>query len=176
MPDLPLAKYDTSLDSIVALTGPDEGLCGIKRNKLHLSAGPDIDYIDVEATTSSRSLYRGQRSNSATRSDQNANNSKLARSASRKNSIASVKDGKAKPDNQTTEVENVDNLNKNLQETEQEKSNECDDEAVTNVSSPIDGVSDWKQTTDDVYGLAASLYEKNLLTNEHTGSPVAGKF
>lgn len=41
MPELLLGKYDTSSSSIVAAcTGPEEGLCGIQRSKLHLSAGP----------------------------------------------------------------------------------------------------------------------------------------
>ncbi|ALC47848.1 CG9801 [Drosophila busckii] len=51
MPVLKLGQYDTGPDSIIAAcTGPDEGLTGIKRSKLHLSASyaDDIDFIDTQ--------------------------------------------------------------------------------------------------------------------------------
>ncbi|TDG52456.1 hypothetical protein AWZ03_001286 [Drosophila navojoa] len=51
MPVLKLGSYDTGPDTITAAcTGPDEGLTGIKRSKLHLSASyaDDIDFIDTQ--------------------------------------------------------------------------------------------------------------------------------
>lgn len=48
LPNLQIGNYDVSQESITgALTGPEEGCLGIKRSKLHLSAGSDIDYIDT---------------------------------------------------------------------------------------------------------------------------------
>ncbi|EDW68191.1 PP2C-like domain-containing protein CG9801 [Drosophila virilis] len=51
MPVLKLGCYATGPDTITAAcTGPDEGLTGIKRSKLHLSASyaDDIDFIDTQ--------------------------------------------------------------------------------------------------------------------------------
>uniref|UniRef100_A0A1A9WGT4 PPM-type phosphatase domain-containing protein n=1 Tax=Glossina brevipalpis TaxID=37001 RepID=A0A1A9WGT4_9MUSC len=50
MPDLKIAAYPTGPNTITAAcTGPDDGLTGIKRSKLHLSANyaDDIDFIDT---------------------------------------------------------------------------------------------------------------------------------
>lgn len=100
LPQLKIATYPTGPHTITAAcTGPDDGLTGIKRSKLHLSASyaDDIDFIDtiqetdcyevrksINTTTSrthpnkiqrfgsSRRLSNGA-SSSATTSDQNAN-------------------------------------------------------------------------------------------------------
>lgn len=51
MPVLKLGRYDSGSETITAAcTGPDEGLTGIKRSKLHLSASyaDDIDFIDTQ--------------------------------------------------------------------------------------------------------------------------------
>ncbi|KAH8406556.1 hypothetical protein KR215_007354 [Drosophila sulfurigaster] len=51
MPVLKLGRYASGSDTITAAcTGPDEGLTGIKRSKLHLSASyaDDIDFIDTQ--------------------------------------------------------------------------------------------------------------------------------
>lgn len=40
----------------------------------------------------------------------------------------------------------------------------------------IAGVSNWKQENDHAYGMAVSLYEKNFLTQEQAGSPIADCF
>ncbi|XP_067640235.1 PP2C-like domain-containing protein CG9801 [Eurosta solidaginis] len=50
LPDLNIGNYPTGPTTITAAcTGPDEGLTGIKRSKLHLSASyaDDIDFIDT---------------------------------------------------------------------------------------------------------------------------------
>lgn len=75
LPDLPLDCYETGSATITAAcTGPDEGLTGVKRSKLHLSAGPDIDFIDTNQEpdleirrSSSKQKYQ------KFKSDQNAN-------------------------------------------------------------------------------------------------------
>uniref|UniRef100_A0A1B0AZU0 PPM-type phosphatase domain-containing protein n=1 Tax=Glossina palpalis gambiensis TaxID=67801 RepID=A0A1B0AZU0_9MUSC len=50
MPELKISAYPTGPNAITAAcTGPDDGLTGIKRSKLHLSANyaDDIDFIDT---------------------------------------------------------------------------------------------------------------------------------
>lgn len=201
LPDYRLETYDTGPDLIiVAFTGPDEGCCGIKRIKLHLSAGPEIDYIDtiesqddLRQIAASRSFNRQyQRSNS--RSDQNANSAANKRASSRKNSIVNPQDNtqekhniaNAKTENQQRESKNesdlvIDNLNKNLDnlneiiKAEDTKSLE-EEAAIPEICSPVPDIKNWKQNSDDAYGIAVSLYETNQITHESTGSPIADCF
>lgn len=82
MPQLSLAEYPTGPHTITsACTGPDDGLTGIKRSKLHLSAGSDIDFIDtnqdneafeVRKSISNHNKFKLNAARSY-RSDQNAN-------------------------------------------------------------------------------------------------------
>lgn len=46
------------------------------------------------------------------------------------------------------------------------------------ITSPDEyaGISNWKMENDDVYGLSVSLYEKNFITKEPIGSPIADCF
>lgn len=47
LPEIPLSDYVVSIESVNAsITGPDNGFLGIRRNKLHLSVGSDIEFID----------------------------------------------------------------------------------------------------------------------------------
>lgn len=43
------------------------------------------------------------------------------------------------------------------------------------ITSPDEyaGISNWKKENDNAYGLSVSLYEKNYITQEPTGSPIA---
>lgn len=41
------ASATATVPVTAACTGPDEGLCGVRRSRLHLSAGPEIDFIDT---------------------------------------------------------------------------------------------------------------------------------
>lgn len=49
MPELQLLRQPTTVDRPVtaACTGPEDGLTGVRRSRLHLSAGPEIDFIDT---------------------------------------------------------------------------------------------------------------------------------
>lgn len=49
LPELQLLRQPTAVDRPVtaACTGPEEGLTGVRRSRLHLSAGPEIDFIDT---------------------------------------------------------------------------------------------------------------------------------
>ena len=119
LPDLKIGVYATGPTTITAAcTGPDEGLTGIKRSKLHLSASyaDDIDFIDTtqendcfevrkSITTNNRNQNKFNRyggtprklSNSAitSNSDQNAN--KPAGIRSRKNSRTSITNSNKTP-------------------------------------------------------------------------------
>ncbi|KAG4071145.1 hypothetical protein HA402_003277 [Bradysia odoriphaga] len=54
---------------------------------------------------------------------------------------------------------------------------EVNDVPVVNpTESVVAGVSNWKYENDHAYGLAVSLYERNYLTKEHAGNPVADCF
>lgn len=56
-----------------------------------------------------------------------------------------------------------------------EQSNECS--VVNSIeTATVAGVSNWKQEHDHAYGISVSLYEKNFLTKEHAGSPIADCF
>lgn len=184
LPDLLLGSYDIGTETINAsFTGPDKGCCGIKRVKLHLSAGPEIDFIDTiesqedlrQIAASKSFIKQYQRSNSA-KSDKNANNPNagVKKVSSRKNSIVN-----SQPDVNLV----TDTLNKNLEinkaplEGQSEAtSSSPEEEELPDICSPIPGISNWKQNSDDSYGIAVSLYETNLLTQEHTGSPIADCF
>lgn len=43
------------------------------------------------------------------------------------------------------------------------------------ITSPDEyaGISNWKRESDDAYGMSVSLYEKNYITQESTGNPIA---
>lgn len=164
---------------------------GIKRSKLHLSAGSDIDFIDTiessddfrQLATSSSQALRKQRSYSTTSADLNANN-KLVRNASqpRKNSVSYVSKAVDCVDESATAItkeivgdaNSGDSLNRNTSSSNLDQSEY--NETVNELSTPVEGISNWKKTTDDTFGIAVSLYEKNLINDEYTGSPIADCF
>lgn len=142
LPDYKIANYPTGPNTITAAcTGPDDGLTGIKRSKLHLSASyaDDIDFIDTIQEsdcfevrksincTNNRNHNRFQRYGSGRRlsnggagsstSDQNANKSSGGGMRSRKNSktgIASLSKevGLGTTQGMKMQQKNEENLNK----------------------------------------------------------------
>lgn len=74
LPQLKIGKYSTGSSTITAAcTGPDDGLTGIKRSKLHLSASyaDDIDFIDTIQETD---CYEVRKSINTTTNTRNHNN------------------------------------------------------------------------------------------------------
>lgn len=237
LPELKLLWYDTGTATITAAcTGPDEGLTGVKRSRLHLSAGPDIDFIDTIDHEPEPRPVAFKTKSFKLRADQNANKPfaraqrKLSSSAPPTSSTKAK--GEASNTDTTTKVEpkiekatiNVvvslistsgssgtlpvkptatsqsltfgtiqqhtaaDTLNRNTEsksvteqptEIEDELSNDnvslADSGSSTIMELPavIAGVSNWKLENDHAYGLSMSLYEKNYVTNEQVGNPVA---
>lgn len=76
-------------------------------------------------------------------------------------------------------------LNKQINKLSDDPKNEeiirhkqVDSEEISNqnkIITPIEGVR-WKDSCDDTFGLAVSLYEKSLITQKHMGSPIADCF
>ncbi|XP_030373614.1 PP2C-like domain-containing protein CG9801 [Scaptodrosophila lebanonensis] len=100
MPVLKLGRYAGGTSAITAAcTGPDEGLTGIKRSKLHLSASyaDDIDFID---TQQENDCYEVRKSTASTTNGNQSNqrlSNKFARTgSSRRQSNADQASGNAK--------------------------------------------------------------------------------
>lgn len=91
------------------------------------------------------------------------------RIASRKNSVVCENDLKLSSSNNLKGISS-DTLNN---QSEKPQDVVTVDEPTINISSPIVGITNWNLITDDAYGIADSLYEKNLISNEQTGNPVA---
>lgn len=175
LPDLLLLSYDTGAATIIAAcTGPGDGLTTVQRSKLHLSAGPDIDFIDtaqeeterVNATPNTAKnrfqLQHQQRMRIAaaaaakTAADQNANKSTTVASDSLNRNLADIctKENVAPNDNSST-----------TPQTSTEVTNDT-----------VAGVDNWRMENETAYGLSVSLYEKNYITKEQSGSPIADCF
>lgn len=158
MPDLQLGTYrETSEKITAAYTGPDAGLCGIKRNKMHLDINQDIDFIDTNQEQEVRqnpvvaSKYKYQK-----------------RPPSRKNSTTSI----AAKDLIASAIKTDNQINNNL--------NSSIDNVVLDESATQDDliaeVTNWNMPTEQSYGMSVSLYEKNPATQENAGSPIADCF
>lgn len=141
LPELLLREYETGAETIrVAITGPDEGLTYVRRSRLHLSAGGDIDFIDDK--------------DEEVRYNPKKNFRKLS-TMSRKSS------------NSQQEITSL--MPSDFKKTTDEENNEQND--------LIADVMRWNAPcSDQGHGIAISLYEKNPITNEHAGSPIADCF
>ncbi|XP_059619579.1 PP2C-like domain-containing protein CG9801 [Phlebotomus argentipes] len=221
LPDFPVGVYETGPQAITAAcTGPDDGLTCVKRSRLHLSAGPDIDFIDTNQEQDI-DVYKSPSMNTLKskhsvklpiqRGDQNANKAKVAgekkKPSSRKNSthqplesaivgdkstcnvlVSLVSRSPAKKIQQKTDIKYKDSLNQNPSTRQIDGNGELpdtsdaigsiDEEHKQNVeeSEPIAGVVNWKAESDYAYGLSVSLYEKNPISSEVSGSPIADCF
>lgn len=142
LPELLLKEYDVGQETIrAALTGPNEGLTYVRRSRLHLSAGGDIDFIDDKDEEVRQNPKKYSR--------------KLS-TVSRKSSNSQI------PDSASL-------MPSDFKKTTDEENNEAND--------LIADVSHWNApTSDQGHGIAISLYEKNPITGEHAGSPIADCF
>lgn len=57
-----------------------------------------------------------------------------------------------------------------------EQVTECSLENAMESPDIVAGVSNWKQEHDHAYGMAVSLYERNFVTQEQAGNPIADCF
>lgn len=234
LPEIKLKTYETGPNTITAAcTGPDEGLTGVKRSRLHLSAGPDIDFIDTnqdhELDIRRSSVTTKPKQFSRFRSDQNANKpftrSRKGSKTHEQNNEAMSTEGKSEKAtinvivslvSTTTTVKSMDTTRSKIEKSlklsggDLNKNSGMDAEGVTLISNNkeslpkrtsndnslkdvdqlneftvanemdtpdiVAGVSNWKQENDHAYGMAVSLYEKNFLTQEQAGNPIADCF
>lgn len=198
LPDLQLLlTRHTTLTA--ACTGPDDGLASIRRSRLHLSAGPEIDFIDtsndqepdddIDMRRSAPTVNQQRRSVGA--ADPNANPIRGSASHS--------KYPNAKPKNVTINIvvstissgSTVDSAKIVNQMSILPNDNEpldmgnCDSKLLqggTKHSSELpasderNGLVNWKLENDHAYGLSVSLYEKHSVNDERIGDPIADCF
>ncbi|XP_017480416.1 PREDICTED: PP2C-like domain-containing protein CG9801 [Rhagoletis zephyria] len=183
LPDLKIGIYPTGPTTITAAcTGPDEGLTGIKRSKLHLSASyaDDIDFIDTNQesdcfevrksiNTNSRNQNKYSRfggtprklSNSAITpiGDQNAN--KTSGMRSRKNSRTSISNLSKMQSNinsvSTAKDSDKSTVNETTSTTETKKATDNANKSTTIVVSMV--------STKLVSSDAADQNNKNILNS-----------
>lgn len=48
--------------------------------------------------------------------------------------------------------------------------------ASNEIADPVANIQNWNKPNDDAYGISISLYEKNCISGEHTGDPIADCF
>lgn len=163
LPEHKIHKYKTGPESVVAAyTGPDKGLTGIRRKRIHLSAGPEIDFIDTHLEPDV----------SCPKVDINAN----------KRSITTNNEGSKQKDfeiagNKRHPEKLPGNRISSKQKIHQSNDNTIIESALDETTSdPIANIKNWNLPDSHAYGVSVSLYEKNMITKENIGNPVADCF
>lgn len=151
MPNMDIILYD-STKITACVSGPDKGAGSIKRSRLHLSVGADIEFIDTDdelamkISRSRRNLATSQQEIHIDKSDNQINNN-------------------------VNETAAIMNNNDNETKIVIENNNDTEIDATNSIAD-----LNWKRHTDNAYGVSISLYEKNYITGEHIGSPIADCF
>lgn len=177
LPEHSIDKYKTGTDSVTAAyTGPDKGLTGIRRTRIHLSAGPEIDFIDthLEQEIQSDSAFGKKTHNSIksnVKADTNANRRTVTANKESSKLLQMQKSATKDPHPESVislVAETIDNVNDNtvIKSTLD----------ATDTTDPIANITNWNLPDDDAYGISVSLYEKNFITGENIGNPVADCF
>lgn len=171
LPSLDLGDYQEFADPVTAAyTGPNEGLNGVRRARSFLSAGPEIDFIDTQDTPDKTCLpgilVHAQKKDLNV--DKNANN--RAHSSKKIVSVHTVSEkckdvqpSDKKCQNGLKKKNDLDNKNTVLS-------------ASNEIADPVANIQNWNKPNDDAYGISISLYEKNCISGEHTGDPIADCF
>ncbi|XP_058463445.1 PP2C-like domain-containing protein CG9801 isoform X2 [Malaya genurostris] len=178
LPEYDIGEYKTGTDSVTAAyTGPGEGLTSIRRVRVHLFADSEIDFIDTineheiqnergvsKKVTNTLSNNFGTDSNANKRLHQRNDNSKTQ---------YNIKYG----DNESLY---------SAKKRELQLLHKSNDQIIDNTEirgtpddtpiDPIANVKNWNLPNDNAYGISVSLYEKNLLSGENVGNPVADCF
>lgn len=159
--DMPKMQVQFQKSSTCASTGPDQGITTIQRSKLHLSATSDIDFIDNNNLESDFEVRRSKRGN-----------------AQRFGGIV----GSAAESRLTTSnsINKIHHLNRKglsiTAEVQQQQVSETNTSAplhLKDASDLIAGIPDWTVDSEYACGLSTSLYERNPVSLEVTGSPIA---
>lgn len=178
LPEHSIDKYKTGTESVTAAyTGPDKGLTGIRRTRIHLSAGPEIDFIDTHLEQEIQTdTGLGKRSQSSIKS-----NAKADTNANKRTVAASKENAKLLQTNKpaTKELQPI----SSVLVSENESTDNANDNTVikstldaTDTTDPIANITNWNFPDDNAYGISISLYEKNFITGENIGNPVADCF
>ncbi|XP_055310965.1 PP2C-like domain-containing protein CG9801 [Sitodiplosis mosellana] len=197
LPDLPLRPYDIGPHTVVAAcTGPDKGLTTVKRSRMHLSLGDDIDFIDTPTEDSSVTMTKPDRNaNKEITNETKVRPRRLSKSGSQADESTTIhqmmtesrSSGKVNitvqrwtmMDNvkvESTPCPDSDKFNKNVGIRKKNvPSNEVTPGAIINchtASSPDEyaGITNWQMENDNACGISISLYEKNIITQESTGT------
>ncbi|XP_055621012.1 PP2C-like domain-containing protein CG9801 isoform X1 [Toxorhynchites rutilus septentrionalis] len=175
--DLPvhnIDEYKVGSETVVAAyTGPDEGLTGIRRLRVHLSAGPDIDFIDTSLETESQcEAMLAKKSYYHCKSTRDSNSNK------RSTETVGI--------SQTTVRDGVTGTNSFKQKRDTVAHSQTMDQFNENtvirsipddtMADPIANIKNWNLSCENAYGMSISLYEKNIRTDENVGNPVADCF
>ncbi|XP_062714948.1 PP2C-like domain-containing protein CG9801 [Aedes albopictus] len=176
LPEHSINKYKTGTESVTAAyTGPDKGLTGIRRTRNHLSAGPEIDFIDTHLeqdiqsdTTLGKKL---QNSIKNAKADTNANRRTVTACKETAKVLQTQKNATKELQTESvisSVIETIDNGNDNtvIKSTLD----------ATDTTDPIANITNWNIPDDHAYGISVSLYEKNFITGENIGNPVADCF
>lgn len=167
LPNKDIGDYHAFANSVIAAyTGPNEGLKGVHRARSHLSAGPEIDFIDKQ-DIQDKPCLQGDHIHGLKKDinvDKNANkrpqsSKKYNRSASREDSSVSC----IKHHGELKKKNDFDNKNTVLI-------------ASNEVADSIANIENWNNPNDNAYGISISLYEKNGITGEYVGDPIADCF
>lgn len=158
MPELEVKLSIIKSSEVIAFTGPDKGIGTVERSKLHLSAGGDIDFIDNNNLESDFEVRRSKRANA-----QRFGGIVSGPCASRllPHSLSSNKKKAASPEDDAEEDNSKISLN------------------TSDLGEALDliaGLSNWSVDSDYACGMSTSLYERNPITEELTGSPIADCF
>lgn len=162
--ELEIHKYTTGPESVVAAyTGPGKGLTAIQRKRNHLSAGPEIDFIDthLEQDASCRKV------------DTNANKSSIMTNTdTSKRTEFGIFGSKSHSEKLFVPGNRVFSTQKHFNDGHTIIESAFDGA----TSDPIANIKNWNRSDDHAYGISVSLYEKNIITRENTGNPVADCF
>lgn len=151
-------------------------MTGIRRTRIHLSAGPEIDFIDthLEQEIQSDSAFGKKTHNSIksnVKADTNANRRTVTANKESSKLLQMQKSATKDPHPESVislVAETIDNVNDNtvIKSTLD----------ATDTTDPIANITNWNLPDDDAYGISVSLYEKNFITGENIGNPVADCF
>ncbi|XP_005188198.1 PP2C-like domain-containing protein CG9801 [Musca domestica] len=193
LPQLKIGSYPTGPHTITAAcTGPDDGLTGIKRSKLHLSASyaDDIDFIDtiqetdcfevrksINTNVQSRSnSHKIQRYGSNRRLSQGATSSAGDQNANKTNANGSAVagGGMRSRKNSKSSISNLSQTTKDTAKSTSQKNEENLNKSTTIVVSMVSTGKVSTTTTDLQNSAANDQNNKNLLnTNTTTNTTTA---
>lgn len=157
-------EYKTGPESVsAAYTGPDKGLTGIRRKRIHLSAGPEIDFIDTHS----------EQDVSGNKVDINANKRPYLRNKESAKQNDSKNVGNKRHTEKPSFSGNHVSSNHNNCKNDNSIMESVFDETTTD---PIANILNWNLPDVHAYGVSVSLYERNIITKEHIGNPIADCF